>query len=82
VGDSDAHSEPQVIGLPHNVVYADDLATDAILSGIRAGRTWTAESASVQLALTADGRGRQAGIGETLRSRAGCGCRIRRPRRR
>jgi hypothetical protein len=36
MGNSDAHSVPQVIGLPHNVVYADDLATDAILSGIRA----------------------------------------------
>jgi hypothetical protein len=66
VGDSDAHSEPQVIGLPHNVVYADDLATDTILSGIRAGRTWIAESASVRLAFTAAGRGRQAGIGGTL----------------
>jgi hypothetical protein len=66
VGDSDAHSVPQVIGLPHNVVYADDLTTDAIMSGIRAGRTWIAESAAVQLAFTVSGNGRQGGIGETL----------------
>jgi hypothetical protein len=66
MGNSDAHSAPQVIGLPHNVVYANDLATDAIMSGIRAGRTWIAESSSVQLAFTVGGPGRQAGIGETL----------------
>jgi hypothetical protein len=71
VGDSDAHSEPQVIGLPHNVVYADDLTTDAITSGLRAGRAWIAESASVQLAFTVGGGGRQAGIGETLTTPAG-----------
>jgi hypothetical protein len=66
MGNSDAHSEPQVIGLPHNVVLADDLATDAILDGIRAGRSWIAESSAVQLAFTATGGGRQAGIGERL----------------
>jgi hypothetical protein len=66
MGNSDAHSEPNVIGLPHNVVYADDLATDAVLEGIRAGRNWIAESAAVNLAFTATGDGRQAGIGQTL----------------
>ncbi len=66
MGNSDAHSVPQVIGLPHNVVYADDLTTDAIMSGIRAGRTWIAESSAVSLAFTVSGSGRQAGIGETL----------------
>jgi hypothetical protein len=66
MGNSDAHSVPQVIGLPHNVVYADDLATDAIMSGIRAGRTWIAESSSVQLSFGVSGHGRQAGIGGTL----------------
>jgi hypothetical protein len=67
MGNSDAHSEPQVIGLPHTVVYADDLTRDAIIEGIGSGRTWIAESSSVQLSLTATGHGRQAGIGETLR---------------
>ncbi|MFJ6561515.1 CehA/McbA family metallohydrolase [Streptomyces sp. NPDC091412] len=66
MGNSDAHSEPQVIGLPHNVVLADDLATDSLMKGIREGRSWIAESASVELAFTATGGGRQAGIGEKL----------------
>lgn len=67
MGNSDAHSVPQVIGLPHTVVNAADLTRDAILAGIRAGRSWIAESSSVSLALTATGHARQAGIGETLR---------------
>jgi hypothetical protein len=71
MGNSDAHSEPQVIGLPHNVVYADDLATDAILSGIRAGRNWIAESSSVNLTFGATSGGRQAGIAGTLTAAAG-----------
>ncbi|MGW2895242.1 CehA/McbA family metallohydrolase [Streptomyces sp. NPDC001212] len=66
MGNSDAHSEPQVIGLPHNVVHADDLATDSLMKGIRTGRSWIAESASVELAFTATGGGGQAGIGEKL----------------
>jgi hypothetical protein len=67
MGNSDAHSDPQVIGLPHNVVRADGLATDAIMEGIRAGHSWIAESASVKLDFTATGNGGQAGIGETLK---------------
>nr|WP_240529860.1 CehA/McbA family metallohydrolase [Streptomyces mangrovisoli] len=66
MGNSDAHSEPQVIGLPHNVVRADDLSTDAIMDGIRAGHSYLAESSAVQLTFTATGNGRQAGIGEKL----------------
>jgi hypothetical protein len=66
MGNSDAHSEPQVIGLPQTVVHADDLNRDAILAGIKAGHSWIAESSSVALGLTATGHGRQAGIGETL----------------
>jgi predicted metal-dependent phosphoesterase TrpH len=66
VGDSDAHSEPQVIGLPHNVVYADDLTRRAILAGVQAGRLWIAESAAVDLSFTVAGLTRQAGIGQRL----------------
>jgi hypothetical protein len=66
VGDSDAHSEPQVIGLPHTVVYAGDLERGAILDAVKAGRTWIAESSAVGLTFTASGRGRSAGIGERL----------------
>lgn len=53
VGDSDAHSAPQVIGLPHNVVYADDLDRRSILAAVRAGRVWLAESSTVDLSFTA-----------------------------
>ncbi|MDN3354208.1 CehA/McbA family metallohydrolase [Actinomadura sp. DC4] len=66
MGDSDAHSVPQVIGLPHNVVYADDLDTDAIMDGLRAGRNWIAESSEVELSFGVSGHRRQAGIGGTL----------------
>jgi hypothetical protein len=66
MGNSDAHSVPNVIGLPHNVVHADDLATGAIMDGLRAGRSWIAESSAVKLDLTVTGGGKQAGIGETL----------------
>ncbi|MFF3075205.1 CehA/McbA family metallohydrolase [Kitasatospora sp. NPDC057936] len=66
MGNSDAHSAPQVIGLPHNVVLAEDLTRDAVLDGLRAGRSWLAESAAVRLEFTVTGDGRQAGIGEEL----------------
>jgi hypothetical protein len=71
VGNSDAHRVPQVIGLPQNVVHADDLDTPSILAGIRAGRIYIAESSGVELSFTASGAGRQAGIGETLTVPAG-----------
>lgn len=66
MGNSDAHSVPQVIGSPHNVVLADGLSRDQILAGLRAGHSWLAESAAVRLDFTATGHGRQAGIGERL----------------
>jgi hypothetical protein len=52
MGNSDAHTEQHVIGLPHNVVLADDLTRGDVLDGLRAGRTWIAESAEVDLAFT------------------------------
>jgi hypothetical protein len=66
VGDSDAHSEPQVIGLPHNVVLADDLDRRSILAAVKAGRVWLAESSAVNLTFGVTGGGRSAGIGERL----------------
>ena len=66
VGNSDAHSEPQVVGLPQTVVLAESLSTAAVLDGIRAGRSYLAESSAVSLALTASGGGHSAGIGERL----------------
>ena len=66
MGNSDAHSVPQVIGLPHNVVLADQLSRDALLDGIRAGRSWIAESADVSLEVTASSGPAHAGLGERL----------------
>jgi hypothetical protein len=66
MGNSDAHSEPQVIGLPHNVVLADQLSRDALLDGIRHGRSWIAESANIEMNLSAKSGGQSAGIGERL----------------
>jgi len=66
VGDSDAHSEPQVIGLPHNVVLADDLDRRSILAGVKAGRLWLAESSAVNLTFSVSGGAREAGIGARL----------------
>jgi hypothetical protein len=66
VANSDAHGQPQAIGLPHNVVLAADLERRAVLRGVRSGRLWMAESAAVHLRLAATGGGRSAGIGERL----------------
>ncbi|RVX45468.1 putative metal-dependent phosphoesterase TrpH [Nonomuraea polychroma] len=65
MGNSDTHLEGQ-IGTPHTVVLADELSTDAVLSGIRAGRSWIAESATVELSLQVSAGGRSAHIGERL----------------
>jgi hypothetical protein len=66
VGDSDAHSVPQVIGLPHNVVQASALDRAAVLAGVKQGKLWVAESSAVDLSFTAASAGRTAGIGERL----------------
>ncbi|MEV4739977.1 CehA/McbA family metallohydrolase [Streptomyces sp. NPDC049555] len=69
MGNSDAHREPQVVGLPQTVALADDLSRPALLSALRAGRSWIAESSAVQLSFSATGtRGAHAGIGERLRA--------------
>ncbi|MFH8976115.1 CehA/McbA family metallohydrolase [Streptomyces sp. NPDC017890] len=68
MGSSDSHRAPDLIGRPQTVVLADDLTREAIQEGIRAGRSYVAESAKVSLAFTASGgRGEHAGIGERLR---------------
>lgn len=71
LGNSDAHREPQVVGLPQTVVLAEDLSRQAVLAGIRAGRSYLAESSEVELSLTVtDERGRHASIGERLAAAA------------
>ncbi|MFD4648380.1 CehA/McbA family metallohydrolase [Streptomyces sp. NPDC058441] len=67
MGNSDAHRDPDRIGGPQTVVHADDLTREAIQAGIKAGRSYVAESKSVELTFTASGsRGEHAGIGERL----------------
>ncbi|MFE1015574.1 CehA/McbA family metallohydrolase [Streptomyces sp. NPDC058794] len=68
MGSSDSHRSPDVIGRPQTVVLADDLTREAVQEGIRAGRSYVAESAKLSLAFTASGgRGEHAGMGERLR---------------
>lgn len=68
MGNSDAHRDPDPVGSPQTVVLADDLTREAIQAGIRAGRSYIAESQRVSLSFTASGgRGEHAGIGERLR---------------
>jgi hypothetical protein len=65
MGNSDTHLTDQ-IGVPHTVVRADELSAAGVLAGIRAGRTWIAESAAVDLSFTVSARDRVAGVGERL----------------
>ncbi|WP_033286492.1 CehA/McbA family metallohydrolase [Streptomyces sp. NRRL F-525] len=67
MGNSDAHRDPDAVGLPQTVVLADDLTREAIQDGLRAGRSYVAESKNLSLTFTATGgRAQQAGIGERL----------------
>jgi hypothetical protein len=66
VGNSDAHREPQVVGLPQTAVLAEELTTDAVLDGLRAGRCYLAESADRELSMTATDQRATAGIGDRL----------------
>lgn len=67
MGNSDAHRDPDPVGRPQTVVLADDLTREAIQEGLRAGRSYVAESQTVSLSFTAvGGRGEHAGIGERL----------------
>ncbi|MGW5420874.1 CehA/McbA family metallohydrolase [Streptomyces sp. NPDC003943] len=67
MGNSDAHRDPDLVGTPQTVVLAEELSREAILDGLRSGRSYVAESAAVSLDFTlTDGRGRSAGLGERL----------------
>src|SRR5882724_3332025 len=66
IGDSDAHNPEQTVALPHTVVFADSLRTADLLAGLKAGRSWLGESASVDLSFTAQADGRTVGIGHRL----------------
>ena len=66
IGASDSHRADQPVGLPQTVVRADDLSVGALVAGLKAGRSWVAESSAVQLQLTVDGPAGTATCGETL----------------
>ncbi|MCS0600331.1 CehA/McbA family metallohydrolase [Streptomyces sp. LP11] len=67
MGNSDAHRDPDVVGHPQTVVLANELSRAAILAGLRAGRSYVAESRAVSLDLSVSAEsGEQAGIGERL----------------
>jgi predicted metal-dependent phosphoesterase TrpH len=66
IGDSDAHNPGQIVALPHTVVLADSLRKQDLLAGLKAGRSWLAESSAVTLTFTASAGDRGAGIGERL----------------
>lgn len=67
MGNSDAHRDPDAVGMPQTVVLAEDLTRAAVQDGLRAGRSYVAESRNVSLAFTATAAGGQrAGIGERL----------------
>lgn len=65
MGNSDVHLAGQ-IGVPHTVVLAEELRAGELLAAIRAGRSWIAESAAVELSFTVSAGDRSAGIGRRL----------------
>jgi len=65
MGNSDAHLTGQ-IGLPHSVVRAEGLTSADVLAGIRAGRTWIAESDAVELSFTVSAGDLIAEIGDRV----------------
>jgi len=68
MGNSDAHRDPDPVGVPQTVVLADDLTREAIQEGLRAGRSYVAESKSITLSFTASGpKGEHADIGGRLK---------------
>ncbi|MFF7164183.1 CehA/McbA family metallohydrolase [Streptomyces sp. NPDC008086] len=69
MGNSDAHRDPDPVGSPQTVVLADDLTREAIQEGIKAGRSYVAESKNVSLNFGVSGaKGEHAGIGERLKA--------------
>ncbi|MCX5399045.1 CehA/McbA family metallohydrolase [Streptomyces sp. NBC_00102] len=68
VGNSDAHLAGQ-LGVPHTVVLAEGLSTPAVLAALRAGRSWIAGSASVDVSFTATAGAETAEVGGCLDTR-------------
>jgi hypothetical protein len=53
VGGSDSHAEHQPVGSPQTVVHARELSVQALIDGLRWGRSYIARSRSVTVELTA-----------------------------
>lgn len=66
VGSSDSHGFDQPVGHAQTVVNLATLSTPAVVAGVRAGRSWLAESSAVDLAFTASAAGRTVSCGERL----------------
>ncbi len=66
VGNSDSHEQSEAPGLAQTVVFAEDLSRSSILDGLRAGRSYLAESSSVEVTFEATTIEQTVGIGERL----------------
>lgn len=65
VGSSDAHNVDDV-GLAQTVVNVPTLSAGAVIAGVRAGRSWLAESSEIELGFTASYASTTVSCGETL----------------
>ena len=62
VGGSDSHVSEQPVGSPQTVVYAQDSSTPALITALRGGRCYIAESSAVTLVLNASRDGRAVAV--------------------
>ena len=53
VGNSDSHNDTQTVGLAQTIVRADNLGTAAIVTALKGGHAWIAESSAVELSFVA-----------------------------
>jgi PHP-associated len=66
VAGSDAHRPPDVVGRPHTVVHAAAPAAAELLDGLRAGRSYLAADATVELRMEARAGAERASFGGRL----------------
>jgi hypothetical protein len=66
VGSSDSHRPDQPVGLPQTVARADDLSVGALVTAVRGGRAWIAESSAVDLSLDVTGPLATASCGDRI----------------
>ncbi|MDP9822709.1 CehA/McbA family metallohydrolase [Nocardioides massiliensis] len=71
MGNSDTHGPGTPIGTPQTVVHARTLSVPAVVAGLRRGRSWIAESSTVDLSFTVRSGGRTVSCGQRLRATSG-----------